>query len=148
MSLYNMLFEENKDADVLLKILGLTRPDFGRYRDIYLNKDGTEIVVYTRCGGGNREEYYYMFDKLSKHPCYVRDEDDDYDSTYCYLYFDVPKEHLKTTRALATGKDPENVSEKFNSMLNNIDKEKEQKLKDIAEKINSQIEEGKTNIEI
>lgn len=145
MSLYNMLFEENENADELLKMLKLSRPDFGRYRDVFLNKDGSEIIVYTRCGGGNREEYYYMFDKISKHPCYVRDEDDDYDSTYCYLYFDVPKEHLKRARELATGKEPETISEKFINVLNSPNAKK---MEEVMDKINKQMESGETDIRI
>ena len=34
----------------------------GRFRDIYLNV--TEIILYTRCGGGNRGGYSYIFDIL------------------------------------------------------------------------------------
>lgn len=51
MSLYNMLFGENPDAMALLGMLELTRKVFGRYRDVYLNKDGTKITVISRIGG-------------------------------------------------------------------------------------------------
>ena len=52
MSLYNQLFDENPDAAVLIGFLGLNKEIFGRYRNVYLNKAGDKIIVYTRCGGG------------------------------------------------------------------------------------------------
>ena len=56
MSLYNMLFGMNPDTDKLLSLLDATREDFGRFRNVYM-RDGY-IVVHTRCGGGNREDYF------------------------------------------------------------------------------------------
>ena len=103
MSFYNMIHGENKDADVLLALLGITRADVPRYRDCYWN--GEEIAVYTRTGGGNREDYAAENDALTKLPTYLRDEDDDYDSTYATFYFSVSEElkpavaHLKASDA-------------------------------------------------
>lgn len=51
MSLYNVLFGENEEATVLLGMIGATREDFGRYRDVYLNTEGNKIIVLTRVGG-------------------------------------------------------------------------------------------------
>ena len=48
MSLYNRLFGENPDAMALLGMIGTTRNDFKRYRDVNLNKDGNIIIVTTR----------------------------------------------------------------------------------------------------
>lgn len=93
MSLYNMLFGQNPDADALLGVLGKTKEDFQRFRDIWLREDGY-IEVYTRCGGGNREYYQSMFDEMSTHPWYDRDEDDDFDCTYASIYFKIPNELL------------------------------------------------------
>ena len=109
MSMYNMIFGENSDADKLLAVLGLTKEDFYRYRDAYLSEDGL-IAVYTRGGGGNRGCYcrdYWKEDELNanghhadsvcvkqeknvEHPLYVRDQDDDFDSTYATFYFRIP----------------------------------------------------------
>lgn len=85
----------------------------GRFRDIYLNEDGTKIILYTRNGGGNREEYWYIFEVLKTHPNYLRDYDDDYDETYAYIEFSVPEKYRELTEALATGKAPKTISEKF-----------------------------------
>lgn len=66
----------------------------GRFRDIYFeNEEGSEpkVILYTRNGGGNREAYEYVFELLSKHPLYLTDYDDDYDSTYAYIEFKAPQ---------------------------------------------------------
>jgi hypothetical protein len=88
MSLYNMVFGMNPDSDKLLELLGATRDDFGRFRNVYI--DGC-IVVHTRCGGGNREDYFP--DWVEDHPWYSHDADDDFDCTYADIYFKVPENH-------------------------------------------------------
>lgn len=111
MSLYNMIHGENPFASVLLAVLGLRRDGVPRYRDCYWT--GTEIAVYTRTGGGNRDYYenaagcrdnypeYFeegndppsgpWNDDLRALPTFQRDEDDDYDCTYATFYFGVPE---------------------------------------------------------
>ena len=90
--LYNMLFGENaSQKDFLFNLLGKSPSDFGRYRDIYVTDE--YIVVYTRNGGGNREDYKGVFDEMSDHPLYVYDEDDDFDCTYANIYFRHPEEY-------------------------------------------------------
>lgn len=89
MSLYNMLFGVSNAAQLLMAALGLKAADVGRFRDCYLTADG-EIAVYTRNGGGNREDYQSVIDLLALHPCYLRDADDDFDCTYATIYFRVP----------------------------------------------------------
>lgn len=91
MSLYNMLFGMNPDADKMLALLGKTKEDFGRFRNVFM-EDGC-IVVHTRNGGGNREDYEYVFDEMSEHPWYSHDADDDFDCTYANIYFKVPENH-------------------------------------------------------
>lgn len=94
--LYNALFGEHDKSDMLLKILGITREEVPRYRSCYW--DGTHIVIHTRTGGGNREEYEDANDELTALPGYVRDSDDDFDSTYANFFYlppDSAAEHLK-----------------------------------------------------
>lgn len=55
MSLYNLLFGTNPQADVLLAALGLSRGDVGRFRDTFIDGQRQLIAVYTRNGGGNRD---------------------------------------------------------------------------------------------
>ena len=98
MSMYNLLFGMNPDADKLLEFLGKTKEDFGRFRNVYM--DEGYIVVHTRNGGGNREDYEDVFDEMAEHPWYSHDEDDDFDCTYANIYFKVPEDANQTLLAL------------------------------------------------
>lgn len=76
------------DESKLLSLLGKTKEDFGRFRVAFL--DGDYIVVKTRNGGGNREQYQSVFDEMAMHPLYSHDEDNDFDCTYASIYFHLP----------------------------------------------------------
>lgn len=96
MSMYNMLFGYDELAPTLMAALKIDPKDVGRYRDCYLNEDGSFIVVLTRTGGGNRAEYKEANRELAKHTLYADDEDDGFDSTYAYFYFNVPNDIAET----------------------------------------------------
>jgi hypothetical protein len=100
MSLYNMLFETDGGLEkFLLTVLGRERGDFGRYRAIYVTEE--YIIVHTRNGGGNREEYGdYLEDE--DHPLYSHNEDCDYDDTYADVFYRHPEELKPLLRELAT----------------------------------------------
>lgn len=107
MSLYNMVFGMNPDSNKLLEVLGKTQGDFGRFRNVYM-EDGY-IVVHTRNGGGNREDYEDVFDEMSEHPWYSHDADDDFDCTYANIYFKIPEgkeETMMALRGLTAGENP------------------------------------------
>lgn len=91
MSLYNALHGTNPLSQIFLGMLGLSTGEVGRFRDCHLCDEG--IAVYTRNGGGNREDYQFVFDTLSEHPNYIRDEDDSFDCTYATIYFSIPEEY-------------------------------------------------------
>lgn len=110
-SLYGMLHGEDPLADKLLSILSLSRDDFGRFRDVHLNEDGSQIIARTRTGGGNRDAYESSNDALACHPLYLGDEDDDFDSTYAYFHFRMPEELRDWARSVATGKPVEGMWE-------------------------------------
>lgn len=137
MSLYNLLFGMNPSASVLLKMLNLTEEDIGRFRDAYM-QDG-KIVIYTRNGGGNRGHWDFVYDKnaegadcpcpgckmdyvLSAHPNYVRDYDDDFDSTYAYVVFDVPEKYREfvTTLTGSQAQEVQTVCEKFQTLIKEL----------------------------
>lgn len=140
MSMYNMLFGMNPYTPTLKWILKLDLPNgysSGRFRDIYLNKDGTKITLYTRNGGGNRgcwdsdgcdadknihgsQCMISIIKRLQEHPNYLKDYDDGFDSTYAYFEFSVPENYLELTKALATGEDPASVSDKFVQIVEEV----------------------------
>lgn len=120
MSLYNMLFGSNPAGAMILQTLGLTPGDVGRYRDCYVEKSPGgqyRIVVHTRNGGGNRDDYQDVFDELSRHPLYRGDEDDDFDCTYADIYFSLPDEYGDELRALADRQEFVKPSEKWAALL-------------------------------
>jgi hypothetical protein len=98
MSLYNMLFEMNPQSNLLLAVIGLKKNDVERFRDVSASEDGTEITVYTRTGGGNREDYPNL--AMRKLLTWQGSVDDDYDSTYCTDTFKVPAEFIEDVKAL------------------------------------------------
>lgn len=94
----------------------------GRFRDIYINEDGSEIILYTRNGGGNRYQYFYIFEILKKHPNYLRDWDDDFDSTYAYIAFSIPDDFRMLISTMTTGEKPMTIGEKFNNTIEEMEK--------------------------
>jgi hypothetical protein len=126
MGLYNVVFGSNPMGLVLLQLLGLDRRKVGRYRDALISKG--EIAVYTRNGGGNRtcisvspegddlepsgkdcgDENCYaciIQHRLPQHPLYLRDQDDDFDSTYATIYFKFPEQFAAELQQLDTGEE-------------------------------------------
>ena len=90
MSLYNMLFGRNPSADILLAMLGITQADVPRFRDCFLD-DKNHIVIHTRTGGGNRDDYETENDALTEVPGYISNSDDDFDCTYADFLYAIPE---------------------------------------------------------
>lgn len=127
MSLYNKLFGFNKLAPALLECLNLDPRDIPRFRDCFIQDD--TIVVHTRTGGGNREEYQKENAKLAKHPDYLYDSDDEFDCTYANFFFRFPKEFKDELERIAEKMKSLGVkhylpSEKWKILLNSIKEEK------------------------
>ena len=118
--MYNALFGYNELANKLLEILDLSKEDFGRFRDCYLSEDKKRIIVYTRCGGGNREYYQEIFDKMEQHPLYLTDYDDDFDSTYASIEFKLPDKYISTFEKMEV--DTMTGEEKFKKFLEMLEK--------------------------
>ena len=100
MSLYNKLFGVNPYATSLLLILG--GPEVPRFGDCYLN-EASEIVIFTRTGGNNREAYKAENAALTQVPGYLRDEDDG--SAVAHA-LDVGRQILSKVEKAANGKGP------------------------------------------
>lgn len=99
MSFYNMIFGMNAQTDLLLAVLGLRQVDVERLRNVFASEDGKTIEVYTRTGGGNREDYPNL--TMRKLPTWTGSVDDDYDSTYCTDTFNVPAEFVADVAGLS-----------------------------------------------
>ncbi len=91
MSLYNNLFGFSPEAGLLLTILNIDMNTIPRFRDCYFDVEKNAIVIHTRTGGGNREDYVKENQSLAQHDCYKYDCDDDFDSTYANFYFSIPE---------------------------------------------------------
>lgn len=145
MSLYNMLFGRNPASQLLLAMLDLTEADVGRFRDCFLTrgtrsereeagedeekikalaKKELRIVVYTRNGGGNREDYEAVTERLQGLPTYETDYDDDFDCTYASYEFKVPEAFKATAEELATlgAESKEEPMVKFKRLIDNLQK--------------------------
>lgn len=116
MSLYNMLFGMNPMSDTFLAMLNLDRRTVGRFRDCFIDHDGDQLIlaIFTRNGGGNRDHWSdekesgmecgccgcVITHNLPKHPLYIRDFDDDFDSTYATVLFKVPEKYVQFIKDL------------------------------------------------
>lgn len=123
MTMYNIIHGRNPLATIILAALDLTEHDVGRFRDAFVAEN--EIAVYTRNGGGYRNcwcendgEHSDSADcgcpgciithRLPKHPNYLRDQDDEFDSTYATIYFSIPEKHREMLSLFNDGKfDPD-----------------------------------------
>jgi hypothetical protein len=171
MSLYNALFGVNDMAPLLLKILDISPKGkwrAGRFRDIYLNEDGTRILLYTRNGGGNREHWGDGYEEngeclcpgcviekhLPKHPNYLCDYDDSFDCTYATIVFSVPEEYQEDLKKLAKSPRlaPETISERFKRLVADMEAgkktEETKKAEEVGKVVVAGIEDGKTVIEV
>ncbi|MEK6882160.1 MAG: hypothetical protein AABY22_21260 [Nanoarchaeota archaeon] len=144
MSLYNLLHGVNPISPLLLKILDIDQDNkkwsSGRFRDIYLDEKGEKIILYTRNGGGNRECWGEVQNNclcagcviekhLPKHPNYLRDYDDDFDSTYAYIEFSIPESYKELVKSFATGEKPETIKEKFDRTIKSLETKTAEELK-------------------
>lgn len=119
MSLYNTLFGMNEEAVVLLGMIGLDKEYFKRFRDIELIEKGTKIRVFTRLGGGNREDYKSEWEKIRKHELYIKDYDDSFDETYAYIEFNILDKYKETARKMFK-EEPQSFEDKFKKELEDM----------------------------
>lgn len=109
MSLYNAIYGVNQATFFILPMLGKHPDEYPRFRDCFIggleNADETDpfgiplkktsdekvISIYTRVGGGNRDDYKSEIEQLQKLPNYLRDYDDDFDSTFATFVFSIPE---------------------------------------------------------
>ena len=151
MSLYNKLFGENENAMALLGIIELTRNDFQRYRDVYLNKSATIRTVLERIGGDNRKNFKQVFINIRKNKWYIRDFDDNFDNTYTYIQFKIPEKYQYTCKMIAPKEEELTVGEKFKKEVEEADipgTDAYKRMDAIAKQIMDEIEKGNHFIEL
>lgn len=133
MSLYNMVHGFNPLAAMVLAMVGIEASAVPRFRDAYY--DGEHLCIHTRTGGGNRPYYESpqsyrdetgedsaggcWNEDLRALPGFVRDEDDDYDSTYATFYFEVP-ERFAWFKDWASDKAAESPAERWQKAIDHI----------------------------
>lgn len=98
--LYNMVVPGGFERAAICLPLVDINPDGGhlfRLRDAWVEKDddGPVIHVYTRVGGGNRNDYADVIEALRGNENYLRDADDRFDATYASFWFRVPEKFAK-----------------------------------------------------
>ncbi len=116
MSMYQLACGVNPAAGLLLQLIGIDYYTIPRFRDVYLLNDERHVVVYTRTGGGNREEYEAPNEALCKNLNYVSDWDDDFDSTYAHFKFKITDEGIKFLKESMSELDPKEKQIAFEVM--------------------------------
>lgn len=88
MNIYQMVNGVNPATFFILPMLGKHPDEYPRFRDAFM--DEGDILVLTRTGGGNREEYAEANAELETVETYVSNHDWEQDSTYAVWRFKVP----------------------------------------------------------
>lgn len=149
MSMYGMIFQDpvrDERMGVLLALLAYEQDSTEaantyctpimdlRLRDMWVEKDhdGPPVLaVYTRNGGGNREHYCdtggdhciaCAGDAGTEHPAYLRDRDDEFDSTYRTYWFAFPTSLPAEIKATLTevAEDPRNMDDRWQQVIHAI----------------------------
>jgi len=72
---------------------------FPRFRDLAVNPSEPRVVVLTRTGGGNREEYEEENEALTRLEGYLRNSDADFDDTYAEWEYEIPEKSRENWKA-------------------------------------------------
>lgn len=122
MSLYNAINGVNPSTFFILPMLGKHPDEYPRFRDCFTGElENSEendqfgipkkktseeevISVYTRVGGGNREDYESEIESMQNMPTYLKDYDDDFDSTFATFVFSIPEEFKEDFDKIKNGK--------------------------------------------
>ena len=131
--MYEMVCTINPDAGKVLDLIEID-PTFlieeCRLRDVYLSKDKTKVVIFTRIGGGNRSYHTPAITKLRNFKGYVTDYDDDFDNTYAYFEYQIPQEKLPMVVAFLASSDTTTGGEKIKASLKQLEENPDKFLKE------------------
>jgi len=87
MSMYRMVNGINPFFKVICDLIEVNFGEVERLRDCGVDLSRNIAWIYTRTGGGNRESYPNKV--LTTHKRYIKDYDDEFDSTYAMYEFDI-----------------------------------------------------------
>ena len=124
MSLYNTINGVNPCTFFVAPLIaGHPQENIGRFRDCFLSDDdkpeyNNHIFIYTRMGGGNRDDYNQQIEALQRNEFYVTDYDDDFDSTYATFVFKIPAKFHDDVRLYKARKLSDTSLEYQNIILN------------------------------
>lgn len=131
--MYEMVCNINPDAGRVISLIDID-PEWlieeARLRDVYLSKDRTKVVIFTRIGGGNREAYKNAIKRLRNHKNYIKDYDDDFDDTYASFEYQIPSNKLVEVVAFLSSSDTTTGGEKLKQSLEKLEKDPDEFLKE------------------
>lgn len=109
MSLYNLINGVRPSTFFVLPMLGKHPDEYPRFRDCFVGDDehpefAGHIHVYTRTGGGNRDDYIVENQAIRDMDGFVADYDDSFDSTFASWVFRVPERWRPDYEKITTGK--------------------------------------------
>lgn len=109
MSFYNMVKGVNPAAFMFLPMLGKHPTEYPRFRDCFIGDDKRpeyedHIIIYTRTGGGNRQDYIEENNEMRSMSGFVHDYDDDFDETYASWVFQIPERWKSDYDAFVSGR--------------------------------------------
>ena len=122
--MYGAICNINPDAKMILNLIGID-PKFlleeARLRDVYLSKDKTRVVIFTRIGGNNRSYHFPAITKLRNFKGYITDYDDEFDNTYASFEYQIPQEKLPRVAAFLASSDTTTGGEKIKTSLKQLE---------------------------
>lgn len=135
MSLYNMVNGVKPGAFFLLPLLdkGHHPDDFPRFRDFFVGDEERpdtkdKFIVYTRTGGGNRDEYVDQNNWIRSLKGFLFDYDDSFDSTFACWIFEPPKEF------------EEDIEKYMKQDIKNMSKKAQQRVRKVYPKLKDQLD--------
>lgn len=144
--------EDENVINYIFKCMDISWDDIPRYRKTIIEKDTDDkmiLVIETRAGGGNREDYPAW--DMTRNEYYSHDEDDSFDSTYANFYFNVPEKYTNDFLILINAKNNDDdcslqekiilCSDDFKRKVGIYKKkeEKTEKYKEISKKLMNEI---------
>jgi len=124
MSLYNLINGTSPATFFILPMLGKHPDEYPRFRDCFVSDEEhpeyqDHIHIYTRTGGGNRDDYEAENDEMRSMDGFVTDFDDSFDCTYASWVFKVPEQWQDDFNKIKNGKILE-ISTEYKEQLNKV----------------------------